>query len=103
MNWQPISTAPKDGTPCVVLAKHPIGYPHNEAPTDMPDLWARAVVAFHEGFASDGYDLGWSLAGPFGQQVEYDERLVGWLPLPPEAPPTGTADATRSARMRGMG
>lgn len=74
--WQPIETAPKDGTRIVVIYR------------TLPDGYAahfdgRAFVAFHEGVTASGYDLGWALFPGFGGVP--DKCLSHWMPLP-EAP-----------------
>lgn len=68
MEWQPIETAPKDGTYilAIVAGNHPsTGLPY------VPD-----VVLFRDGFwlVSDGY------------QDEYDDenwKPTHWMPIPP--------------------
>lgn len=87
--WRPIETAPKDGTPCLILTKHPIGYLHGEMPEGLHPLWARAVVAYNEDHNPHGYTTDWSLAGPFGRGVGTDDFIEGWQPLPEPSAPGG--------------
>ena len=50
-----------------------------------PDLEAwngRAIIMRHNGLASDGFDVGWSVAAPVGNGGLPDEWFKGWLPVP---------------------
>jgi hypothetical protein len=71
--WQPIATAPRDGTRVLVILRDPL-------PDDRPDLarWAGVpFVARNRGDSSD-----WCFAAPVGCGGWPDEWLVGWRPLP---------------------
>lgn len=50
----------------------------------------------HGGVTQNGYDLGWSIAGPVGQGGFDSSKFQGWLPLPVVAPAqtteTGSSD-----------
>jgi hypothetical protein len=84
--WQPIETAPKDGTFVLVRLRD-----------DYRDYWGdthagRCFVSKHPGLAPDGFDVGWHLYPGYGGVM--DKSIAGWLPLP--APPdtgTGGSDA----------
>jgi hypothetical protein len=81
MAWQPIETAPRDGTP--ILAFNPMFGVYNTAYTNRwtgePDEIAEGSYrGFPCGFSSNG--LG---SFPFGQ---WDCQPSHWMPLPP--PPT---------------
>ena len=74
--WQPIETAPKDGSYILVQVV---------ATADAIRWPGRCFVARHEGLV-DTYDLGWSLFPGFGGIA--DETLAYWMPLP-KAPDHG--------------
>jgi hypothetical protein len=80
--WQPIETAPKDGTP--VLARIRSDLATHTGRDDHERLQGLWIVVRHTGVASDGFDSGWQLAGPFGQGGFSDDWFSGWYELPPE-------------------
>jgi hypothetical protein len=78
MDWQPIETAPKDRTPCLLRFKNPV-------PNDRDDLrvWdGLRFVGRHPGIMEDGFDIGWSFAAPVGHGGFPDEWFAGWMPVP---------------------
>lgn len=80
--WQPIETAPKDGT--YILARH--------VDTDHGSWANRIFVVRHIGFwEPSGLDLGWSLFPWWGVG---DEHLSCWMPLqtPPSAIPESVTE-----------
>ena len=84
--WQTMDTAPKDRTPVLALIRRDLAevYPHYGL--SSPEIYAGLqVVVRHPGLAKDGFDVGWGLAGPFGQGLGPDQVFEGWMPLP--APP----------------
>jgi len=80
--WQPIETAPKDGT--LVLARYA------DIEDDRRQHWpGRIFVVKHMGYtAGQGYDMGWALFPGMGVG---DESLSHWMPLP--KPPGETTSA----------
>lgn len=64
MDWQPIDTAPKDGTH--ILAYH------------IPKQ--RVFEVWHEGETPSGFDMGWALFPGYGGVS--DSHFSGWMPLP---------------------
>lgn len=74
LGWQPIETAPKDGSYIVALA------------AGADDRWThlngRAFVVRHEGVRENtGYDLGWAMFPGMGGAPTY--WFSHWMPLPP--------------------
>ncbi len=77
MDWQPIETAPRDGTFILAIV----------APNDSRHLGhqsGRAFVIRHEGVTVSGFDRGWAVYPGFGGASDCD--FSHWIPLPP--PPT---------------
>lgn len=77
MEWQPIESAPRDGTSVLVAyTKDDVRNPH----------WGgRMFVARHEGYTASGPDLGWALFPGYGGVP--DCWLDCWMPLPPPPHP----------------
>lgn len=79
--WQPIETAPKDGTWIVALV------------AGADDRWehlnGRAFVVRHEGKTASDYDLGWALHPGFGGV--HESWFTHWMPLP--KPPASSGEA----------
>jgi hypothetical protein len=74
MEWQPIETAPKDGTRIWAVL--------GEGARERNPHWVgRSFEIRHEGTSTSGFDLGWSLFPGFGG-VD-DHWFAGWMPLPP--------------------
>lgn len=74
--WQPIETAPKDGSYIVAIV----------APNDSRHLEyhaGRAFVIRHGGVTDNGYDLGWNVFPGFGGAPDF--YFSHWMHLP-EAP-----------------
>ena len=81
--WQPIATAPKDGTHILAIMKNPIPRPNR----DDLRLWdGLQVVVRHPGLC-EGFDIGWNVAAPVGHGGFPDDWFDGWMPL--SAPPLG--------------
>lgn len=72
-DWQPIATAPRDGT--YILAQ--MGTIGSKS---WSYLSSRCFVIRHEGKTDSDYDLGWSLFPGFGGAP--DHWIVHWHPLP---------------------
>ncbi len=70
--WQPIETAPKDGTYVLALT--------SGATDQWEHLNGRCFVIRHEGKTPSGYDLGWSVYPGFGGVI--DRWFSHWMPLP---------------------
>lgn len=73
--WQPIETAPRDGTRIWAILR-----------PDAKNWPNRSFEIWHEGTTASDFDLGWTLFPGYGG-VD-DRHFAGWMPLP--APPTPT-------------
>lgn len=82
MDWQPISTAPKDGTRVLLLLKDPIP----EARDDLRRWDGIPFVGRNHGDISE-----WQFAAPVGHGGFPDEWMAGWMPLP-APPPTDSRE-----------
>jgi hypothetical protein len=70
----------RDRTSYLLLFKGEIpGVQKGSAAEGLAGLW---VVARHHGKTVSDFDLGWSLAGPFGRGGFPDDWFVGWRELP---------------------
>jgi hypothetical protein len=83
MDWKPIETAQKDGTPVLMCFKKTL-------PPDpiAAEMWGGLqAVMRHTGVKPDGFDIGWQFAAPVGHGGFPDDWFEGWQPLPepPEA------------------
>lgn len=97
--WQPIETAPKDGTIIWAVLRGDI-YPAVEPGRDDLERWNGVQVPMrHRGLADDGFDVGWSIAAPVGHGGFPDEWISGWMPLP--APPSPEPAPTNWDELRG--
>jgi len=73
MTWQPIETAPQDGTEILVYYK-----------TQLSNIRGCAVVSCRKDFLS--YGIGWDVTAVGGYESEQDfsdEDVTHWMPLPP--------------------
>lgn len=94
--WQPIESAPRDGTPVWVVF-HPSIYPGLRPEREDLERWNGLQACLrHPGVAHDGFDIGWNMAAPVGQGGFPDAWIIGWMPLP--APPTFTPTPTKPMR-----
>lgn len=71
--WQPIETAPRDGT-YILAILGPNSGPHLQYHA------GRMFVIRHEGM-SRGYDMGWAVYPGYGGVS--DHNFTHWMPLPP--------------------
>jgi hypothetical protein len=80
--WQPISSAPRDRTPVLVVFHKDI-YPRIEpSRDDLERLHGIQAVLRHHGYTDGGYDMGWGFAAPVGYGGLPDSWIAGWQPLP---------------------
>lgn len=77
---RPMAKAKKNGKP--ILARFKAEIPDRPDQSGIAGLW---VVIRHPGLAADGFDAGWSLAGPFGHGGLPDSWFEGWALLPGDA------------------
>ena len=79
----PMSTARKNGEPILAKIREDLSTYRPGYAGGRGDSYAgRKVVVRHPGLSEDGFDIGWSLAGPFGFGLGEDEIFEGWWPLP---------------------
>ena len=77
---RPMHQAKKNNRP--ILARFKAEIPDRPDQSGIAGLW---VVIRHSGVASDGFDEGWRLAGPFGHGGLPDSWFEGWTLLPGDA------------------
>jgi len=81
--WRPIAEAPRDGNP-IWVCLHPRIYPDLRPGREDLDRWNGLQVPLrHPGIASDGFDIGWSIAAPVGHGGFPDDWIIGWREMPP--------------------
>lgn len=68
----------KDGTPVLARFRKDLA----DVRPDLDRIAGLWVVVRHPGVASDGWDGGWNLAGPFGYGGIPDDWFIGWTALP---------------------
>ena len=67
MEWQPIETAPRDGTAIVIVVRYVTASEAYTARWDeIENVWRRRSESEHSGFV----------------EFEYDFMCLGWMPLP---------------------
>lgn len=76
---RPMSEAKKDRSPVLAKLREDLAEHTGRADVYVAGLW---VVVRHPGVADDGFDTGWSLAGPFGYGGLPDDWFSGFVPLP---------------------
>ena len=86
-NWQPIETAPKDGTPILLAYRMTSNEVHGYAPWKE----VNAVIGWWE---DDSYEQGWRIcfmedgaADSYGNSSQFflvvpEDRIRWWTPLP---------------------
>lgn len=80
---QPMKTARKNGEPILAKIREDLSTYRPHYAGGRGDSYAgRKVVVRHPGLSEDGFDIGWSMAGPFGVGLGEDEVFEGWWPLP---------------------
>lgn len=86
MEWRPIDTAPKDGTPVLLFV--PAHQPHRWVTGQTWPPETITVVGFWEaGGNYEGDEAGWDAwPNDRGYPCLYPEHPTHWMPLPP-APP----------------
>jgi len=80
----PMRDARKDRTPILAKIRPDLAeaFPSYAGGQDIDRYAGRFVVVSHPGITEDGFDIGWSLAGPFGFCLGEDDVFEGWWPLP---------------------
>jgi len=77
-DWQPMEDAKKDGTVILAMVRPDLATYTRRADLDR---WAGKLVPIkHPGLASDGFDVGWSVALPVGYGLGCDDWFSGWKP-----------------------
>lgn len=95
--WQPIETAPKDGTRVLIATPATTALPGLER-FELTPPWRFAVAWWDREFRSDGWDeesdgpnwiSGWNAGrvGSWGMEEYFEETPTHWQPLP--EPPEG--------------
>ena len=101
--WQPIETAPKDGTTIWAVLHHDL-YPGVKPGRKDLEHWNGLQIPLrHPGiYESDGriWDHGWNIAAPVGHGGFPDEWIAGWRPLP-TPPRAALAEQTEGERNGG--
>ena len=95
MEWQPIESAPKDGTTIWAVFRTDI-YPTLCPKRPDLEIWNGVQVPLRDpGVYTDDdgrvWDLGWNIAAPVGNGGFPDEWIAGCMPLP--APPSPVASS----------
>ena len=75
---KPMADHPKNGEPVLARLRKDLATVRD----DFDRLAGRWIVVRHAGVKQDGWDDGWSLAGPFGYGGLPDEWFIGWQELP---------------------
>lgn len=94
--WQPIETAPKDGSTIIWACFRDDIYPGLRPERPDLEIWNGVQVPLrHPGvYERDGrtWDHGWSVAAPVGNGGFPDEWIAGWTPLPNPPQTQGEVD-----------
>lgn len=80
---RPMTEARKDGTSVLgKLRSDLVSFTCQFENWNIKGMAGRWVVVRHPGLADDGFDVGWNLAGPFGNGGWPDDWFDGFTPLP---------------------
>jgi len=92
--WQPIETAPKNGTPVLLRFKDSLRAFDTSDEFRLERWQGLAFVGRHSGHTRNDYDMGWAFAAPVGHGGFPDAWLVGWMAIPNGPTPEDAASGT---------
>lgn len=82
MDWQPIETAPKDGTVVDLWVSEYEGWPEGGSERLAKCMWVEDPYGDGDEFDQSGWYQSYAEIESFGNKVDKRARVTHWMPLP---------------------